>query len=190
MRISLGDFVAYGLIIIAAFGLAARAEVQAGDTAVARCLLRLFSHRLWSYVPLLAALVGGGVYVGTHWNDADDFRDGWPDAIRCTWTHPADAVPSEYVFYYRGHAFNAGLGAVESYFLLGAPPPPAKFHELWLSDENHSIITPDQMPNDPTNVAFTDYKAAFLPGKIDCGGKTVEEMKKSGHAYSFAQRMK
>jgi hypothetical protein len=112
------------------------------------------------------------------------FYKGWPDAIRCKWTAPNEGSPSEYIFLYRGHANRDGLGNVEAYFLLGSPPPPATFHELLLRDDDGSVIAPEEIPDN------SQYKASYLPGKPDCGGKTVEEMKKAGRAYSFARPMK
>ena len=138
-----------------------------------------------------ASLVLGGAYlIWAGDGQKEGFYKGWPDAIRCTWAAPGDGVPSEYAFYYRGSQANNGLGSTRAYFLVGSPKEPAKFHELWLSEGSRSLITPDQLPDDPNNITYKYYKAAFLPGKIDCGGKTIEEMVANGHAFTFARPAK
>jgi len=110
----------------------------------------------------------------------------WPDAITCIWQEPEADAPSSYVFYYRGEGPRGRLGDVELYFLVGAVTN-SFAHELWFRKNDGKIITPASVnvSSDPVMIRFKD---SYLPGKVDCGGETIEQVKASGHGFSLARK--
>jgi hypothetical protein len=128
------------------------------------------------------------------------FDSDWPDAISCQWKEPhmAPNQKTNFIFYLQTTGTpRTGLHDVASYFMAGGcmvdvveKGTGRKLHdylphEIWFDGQTKQIIKPENLPASLDDFEVK-YKACFMTD-IVCGGDTIEDIKKSGHAFSLAR---
>jgi hypothetical protein len=136
------------------------------------------------------------------------FNTGWPDAIKCEAIMPENTGPSPLVFYSQGiTTARSPFGDVMRYFLVGGRnitdpnrfPLPSKdhdlplhvgyfMHQIWFGLKSKELIDPTPYDLDQLDYVSQQYLIGWV--NADCGGKKLQEIIKSGNAFTFAQPMK
>jgi hypothetical protein len=138
------------------------------------------------------------------------FNNEWPDAIKCDWKD--QQFISQMIFYYQGiNGPRAAIGSVAVYFLVGGANYRATAdqtraddqhairtiktgemyyfpHELWFNERDKYLVDVSTTPDTQLDANGKMYKAAFPIG-LDCGGKTMKQIKENGNAFIFAKRL-
>jgi hypothetical protein len=157
---------------------------------------------------VVAAALFGSLSLGVSWwalflPFQGSFNPSWPDAIKCMVRLPENTSLSPMVFYYQGISkARAALFDVARYFLVGGYNDAKGYaaHEIWFNSD-HRLISVNKERNaviigddkdraiaknllDPISQRYLD---AYLVEAIDCGGTSMDAIRRTGNAFYFAK---